>query len=45
MTLRLQVYHNMLTKKERTDQKKIPLKRGGIITPFCITIRKFKTAN
>jgi len=46
MTLRPQVYHNMLTKKERIDQYKIPLKRvGGIITPSGITIRNFKTAN
>ena len=46
MTLRLQVYPNMLTKKETSDQNKISLDRvGGIITPFCITIRRFKTAN
>jgi len=34
MTLRLQIYPNMLTKKETIDQNKIPLKsEAGFITP------------
>jgi hypothetical protein len=44
--LRQQVCHNMPTKKEKIDPNKIPPKMiVGLITPFCITIRKFNTAN